>query len=212
MNRSRVLALAVGAGLLSGATAVGAVNITQGASAPTYANTLTFDEVGGPTGASVPGGSWASVGISELIAGVGPGTVAQVNTNPGFGWAGSGNVFYAPFGVFLTFSQDVNAFSVRYWDSSGPASFFGGGAAIVVFNNGVEVASHFINNPAYGGVGQEYFDITGDGGSSFDEVRMLGFGFFPEAIADNLSWNTVPSPGSAGALALGCAAMARRRR
>lgn len=211
MTLSRLSLVATACAAAGAAGASAAVTITQGASAPTYTNTLTFDEPGGPTG-TLPGNTWAGLGLSELVAGVGPGTVAQVNTNPGFGWLGTGNVFIAPFGAFLTSSQDLTAFSVRYWDSSGPATFSGGGAAVVVFNDGVEVASLFITNPAFGGVGQSAFNIVADGGSVFDEVRMLGFGFPADGYIDDLSWNTIPSPGAAGLLALGCAAMTRRRR
>lgn len=210
MTRFPALA-AAGVLALSASIASAAVTITQGASAPTHSTTLTFDEVGGPTG-TAPANSWASIGIADLVGGAGPGFVSQANLQPGFAWLGTGNVFYGAFGVFLTFSQDVSAFSARYWDTSGPASAFGGGAAVVALNDGVEVAFHFVTNPAFGGVGQDSFNIVADGGSTFDEVRMLGFGFPADAYVDNLSWTTIPSPGAAGLFGLAAMAMTRRRR
>jgi hypothetical protein len=187
------------------------VSVSSGVSAPTYSNTLNFDEVGGPTG-SVAGNAWAGLGVSSLIGGSGDVFVGALGTNPGWEWLGSSNVVYAPWGIFSTFSQPLTAFSCQYWDSSGPATFMGGGALVVALNGGVEVGSVFLDEPAYGGIGNEWINITTTGGSTFDEVRLVGFGFFPEAYADNFSWNTVPAPSAAGVLAVGGLLASRRRR
>lgn len=197
---------------LSGSTALGAVTVSNVAAAPTYSTTLTFDEVGGPTGSNVPATAWSALGISSFVSGSGTNAVSTVNTNPGFGWLGTGNVFWGPFGVFINFDTDLTEFSAQYWDSSGPATFMGGGAIAVAFNDGVEVASFFLTNPAYAGAGMTGINITTDGGSVFDEVRMLGFGFFPEAYVDNLSWNAVPAPASAMVAGLALIGAGRRRR
>ncbi|MCK6478008.1 MAG: hypothetical protein L6Q35_14385 [Phycisphaerales bacterium] len=203
------LAVGMVLGLTSAAQA--AVTVTQGASAPTYATTLNFDEVGGPTG-EVMGSEWSAIGLSSLIGGAGVQVVNQFNTGPGMFWLGEGNAFGAPWGAFMTFSNDLTAFSCQYWDTSGPATMMGGGAIVVALSNGVEVGSLFITDPAWGGVGDTWVNIVADGGSTFDEIRLVGFGFFPEAYADNMSWDAVPAPAGAALLGLGGLAMARRRR
>lgn len=197
---------------LVAASAPAAVTVSKGASAPSYGTALNFDEVGGPTGFNVPANSWSGLGITSIVSGEGSNLVGQVNTNPGFGWLGTGNVFAGPFGVYINFGSDINAFSTQYWDASGPADFMGGGAIVVAFNDGAEVGSLFIDNPAYGGVGDTWINIVGDGGSVFDEVRLVGFGFTPDAYVDNLSWNKIPAPTTAGGLALAGVAGLRRRR
>jgi len=204
--------LAACAAGLTGVSALGAVTVSNVAAAPTYSTTLTFDEVGGPTGSNVASNAWAGIGISSIVSGEGSNTVGTLNTNPGFGWLGTGNVFAGPFGVFINFDSDLTEFSAEYWDSSGPATFNGGGAIVVAVNDGVEVGTFFITNPAYAGTGLVGINITTDGGSVFDEVRFVGFGFFPEAFVDNLSWNAVPAPASAMVAGLALVAAGRRRR
>jgi uncharacterized protein (TIGR03382 family) len=112
----------------------------------------------------------------------------------------------------MQFGADVTEFSAQYWDSSGPAVGFGGGAAVVALNDGVELGFVFLTNPAFGGVGDTWIHITTDGGMVFDEVRFVGFGFFPEAYVDNISWNAVPAPASVMVAGLALAAAGRRRR
>ena len=204
--------LILGVAGLSGSAALGAVTIAQQSTAPTYSTTLNFDEAGGPTGLNVPANSWSGIGLSSITSGEGSNAVTQVNTNPGFDWLGDGNVFYGPFGVFMQFGEDLTEFSAQYWDSSGPAVGFGGGAAVVALNDGVELGFAFLTNPAFGGVGDTWIHITTDGGMVFDEVRFVGFGFFPEAYVDNLSWNAVPAPASVMVAGLALAAAGRRRR
>jgi hypothetical protein len=80
-----------------------------------------------------------------------------------------------------------------------------------MFDDGVEVASSFVT-PAWGGIGDTWFDITADGGDVFDEVRILGWGFSPTTYADNLSWDVVPGPGSLALLAVAGLVSRRRRR
>ncbi len=205
----------IASALLAGLAAVPAtatITITQGSSAPTYSSTLNFDEPGAPTGANVAGNAFAAFGMAELISGEGSNFVGDVSAIPGLGWVGSSNVFVGPFGVFMMLDTDVTEFSMQFWDNSGPASGFGGGAAIAVFNDGNEVGSFFIQNPAYGGFGDSWINIVATDGMVFDEVRGLGFGFGPESIIDNLSWNAVPTPGAAALLALGGLTGLRRRR
>jgi MYXO-CTERM domain-containing protein len=209
---SKLLTASVLVALAAAVPATAAINITQGSSAPTYSTTLNFDEPGAPTGANVAGNAFAAFGMSELISGEGSNFVGDVSGIPGYGWVGSSNVFVGPFGVFMMLDTDVTAFSMQFFDNSGPSTGFAGGAIIAVFNNGDEVGSYFIENPAYGGFGDSWFDIVATDGMVFDEVRALGFGFGPESIVDNLSWNAVPTPGAAALLALGGLTGLRRRR
>jgi hypothetical protein len=149
--------------------------------------TLNFDEPGGPVGV-VPTDSWAALGLVEMQAGDGVPQVGDWDAANG-GWGlGDGLSFFGNFGVFMTFDSDLAAISFEVWDPSGPPGPFGGGLAIFLFDDGVEVASGFFT-PAWGGIGDSWYDITVDGGDAFDEVRVLGFGFFPTTYMDNISWD-----------------------
>lgn len=194
---------------LAAGTSMATITVSQAASGTTYGTTLNFDEPGGPTGGGIAGNSWAGIGVTELIAGVGPGGVGDVSAfNP---WINSGNAFEGAFGVFMTFDSDLTNFNGQFWDPSGPPSPFGGGMGIFVFNDGVEVANNFVE-PAWGGLGDTWIDITADGGMVFDEIRVLGFGFGPITYMDNASWNAVPTPGALALLGFAGVATSRRRR
>ena len=110
-----------------------------------------------------------------------------------------------------TFDNDLDGFSSRVWDPSGAPSPFGGGFGVFVFDDGVEVGSYF-GTPAWGGLGDEWINVTATGGMKFDEVRILGFGFGPTTLVDDLSWNVVPAPASVGLLGLAAIGGMRRRR
>ncbi len=188
--------------------------------APTYSNTLNFDEQGGPTGIVDPG-SWSSLGITEFQAGDG---VPQVDNWDGIfggggGWLGTDNSFFGNFGVFITFDSDLTEFSSQVWDPSGPPDFSGGGLGVFLFDDGNIIYDAFVEGlvePAWGGIGNDWLDITTSGGTVFDEVRILGFGFTPTTFVDNLSWNkgsAIPEPGSTLLMALaGMALLVRRRK
>ena len=209
MKRYAILLTGVICAALS-APVFGSVIITQGASAPTYGTTLNFDEPGTPTGV-VPTNTWsASHGITELQAGDLNPVVDDFTTTVG-PWVGTGNSFYGNFGVFITYANNLTEFSAQVWDPSGPPSPFGGGLGVFVFNEGVEVANYF-GEPAWGGIGDDWFNITTDAGSEFDEVRILGYGFNPTTFADNLSWNVVPEPASLALFGIAAAAGMLRRR
>lgn len=182
------------------------VTITRGNSAPQYGTLVTFDEAGGPVGENPPNDAWAARGISFLGSGEGSRFVGPVTSITGT----TDNVFYGPFGVFMNFSSDLTAASLQYWDTSPPSGPFGGGVAVVVLNDGVEVASLF-GNGVTGTPTNSWFNIVATDGMVFDEIRCVGFGFFPEACVDNISF--VPAPGSLALIGLGgLAAMRRRRR
>jgi hypothetical protein len=67
---------------------------------------------------------------------------------------------------------------------------------VVLLNDGVEVSFNIVD-PAFGGAGDSWFNITTDGGDVFDEVRFVGAGFAgPLTIMGQASWNVVPAPGA----------------
>lgn len=204
--------------LMTGAAVVLAAGVAQAdfvvtqseAPAPTYATTLNFDEAGGPVGEIAPD-SFAALGLSYIQSGEGTTIVGDNDAWAGWG-LGQGNSFYGPYGVFMNFSAGLTNFSAQIWDPSGPPSLFGGGLAVVLFRDGVEVGASYEHTPAWGGLGDTWFDISATNGDTFDEVRILGFGFFPTTVMDNASWNMVPAPGAGSVALLGLAVAGRRRR
>jgi hypothetical protein len=208
MKNASWIAMSVMAAIAASASAD--ITIAHGNSAGSYATTLNFDEVGGPTGIVDPA-SWAGIGITSLQAGDGQPIVDDNDAFNG-GWGlGDGLSFFGNFGVFINFDSDLTEFSTQVWDPSGPPSLFGGGLGVFVFNDGVEIANNFDITPAWGGVGDTWLDITTSGGMVFDEVRILGFGFDPRTYVDNMSWNAVPAPGSLALLSVGLFGIRRRR-
>lgn len=212
MMRSILIGAAASVALAGAASA--AVTVTYSSTvAPTYENTLNFDEVGGPTGL-VAGNAFASRGISLMEDGTNGAPFIAPGTAVG-PWLGTGNLwggqFGNPFGAYLYFDSNVTHLSAQYWDSSGPGSFFGGGAIVAAFDHGVEMASFYIQNPTYSASGPTWIDIVSTGGMSFNEVRFASLGFGGAAFVDNLSW-TVPAPSSAALLGLGGLTLTRRRR
>jgi hypothetical protein len=210
MTISRILTCPVFAIGVLAAQAPASITITQGASAPTYSgHHLNFDEPGTPTGVVSPD-TWAvSHGITELQAGDGVPVVDNFTAD--LPWVGSGNSFFGNFGVFMSFSQGVTEMSFQAWDPSGPPSPFGGGFAVLIVDADENILASYSGEPAWGGIGDSWINITADGGDTFDDVRVLGFGFFPTTYVDDLSWNTIPEPTSAALLALGALAVVRRR-
>jgi len=200
-----LLALTVIAG-----SAAADITVTQGSTGTTYGTTLNFDEAGGPTGPGIANNAWAGVGLSDMAAGDGNNFVGDNATL--FGpWIGTGNSFFGNFGILMTFDSDLSNFSGQFWDPSGAPGPQGGGLGVFIFNDGTEIANSFVT-PSWGGVGDEWIDISAGGGMVFDEIRVLGFGFDPTTFADNLSWNAVPTPSSMALLGLGGLVATRRRR
>ncbi|MBS0189880.1 MAG: hypothetical protein U0573_13130 [Phycisphaerales bacterium] len=214
MSKTTVSALALLAAAGLGSSANAAFTMTQqSAPAPTYSTVLNFDAPGSPTG-TVASNSWLSLGVESLFSGVDSSSIdiVPVSSNPGFGWLGSGNTAVGPFGVYMKFTGQVSSLSAQYWDDSGPGSFFGGGAGVILYKNGVQVDFLSILSPAYSPTGKSWINIVGSGGSTFDEVDFVGFGFSPTAYVDNISWNSVPAPSAAALLALSGLVAGRRRR
>lgn len=209
-TKSKIVTIA-GIAMAAGAASAQITITQQNAAAPTYSTTLNFDEVGTATGANSTD-AWAGLGLAIADSGAGNGfNVGDWDGALG-GWGlGSGNSALVEFGMFSTWDSDLSEFSVQVWDPSGAPSPFGGGLGVFVFNDGVEVAGGTYS-PAFGGLGDSWFNITSAGGAAFDEVRILGFGFDPSTFVDNLSWNAVPSPASAALLGMGGLVATRRRR
>jgi hypothetical protein len=210
MNRTIALGALAASGMLA-AHANAAYTITQSAgAAPTYDITLNFDEPGTPTGI-VPDTTWLAGWDLLLQSGDGQDFVGDATGVPGQSWLGTGNSFTGAYGVFMTFGSEITEFSAQFWDPSGPPTFFGGGMAVILFNDGVDVAFEFYT-PAWGGVGDTWYNCVATDGMVFDEIRVLGFGFFPTTYMDNASWNKVPAPGAAALLGVAGLAGLRRRR
>jgi hypothetical protein len=209
--------IAAAAALMTAGTTSAGYTIAQGDSAPTYGTTLNFDEPGGPTGV-VSTDAWLSLGIASLQAGD---LVPQVDNwdatfGGGGGWLGGGtNSFYGNFGVLINFDSDITELSLQAWDPSGPPAGPFGGLNLALYDDGLLVAEiGFLSpaTPAWGGVGDSWFNITTDGGSLFDEVRVFGLGFTPTTFVDDLSWNAIPAPGALALLGLaGVCGRGRRR-
>lgn len=211
MNRTQLTTL-LGLGLAASASLAG-VDISVGASAPTYGTTLNFDEPGGPTGEFIPNDAWSGIGISAITAFDGNNIVNNLSSTPGYGWLPDNNVFVGNFGVAFEFENDVTEFSAQVWDNAGPADFISGGMIAVAERDGVEVGSFFWEFPVFGPGGDNWFNFTTSGGDSFDRVAFVGFAFVsPVTIVDNISFNTVPVPGTATLLGCGLLAASRRRR
>ncbi len=212
MNKSWTIEAAIIVALMGAGTAANAAyTITQGASGTTYGTTLDFDEVGGPIGSGIANNAWAGIGLADMAAGDGNNFVGDNAAIFSAPWIGSGLSFYGNFGVFMQFDSDLTNFSGQFWDPSGAPSPFGGGMSVFVFDEGVQVASLSVT-PSWGGVGDEWIDISSSGGMVFDEIRVLGFGNDPSTYMDNASWNGVPTPSSMALLGLGGFAATRRRR
>lgn len=209
MARLSLVLAGLGLAAITG-SAGAAVTVSLGASAPTYTDrTLNFDEPGTPTGI-VSKNTWlASHGI---VVDAGDGQPVVDALQPLYGaWAGTGNSFFGNFGIFMEFTTDSTGFSMQVWDPSGAPSPFGGGMGVFVFKDGTEIASNFFT-PAWGGVGDTWLGVAASPGETFDEVRVLGFGFGPTTLGDNLSWDVVPAPSTAALLGLAGLVGGRRRR
>ena len=210
MRRQTTTAAAMAIAAIVGSPALGGYTITQGSSANIYTDfTLNFDEPGTPTGI-VSTTEWLGSHNITMDAGDGVPQVDNWNVAHLAPWLPDNNSFYGNFGVFMTFEGDLVSMSLEAWDPAGPPTPFGGGMGVFLFSDGVEVASAFVT-PAWGGIGDTWFDLTTDGGDTFDEVRILGFGFPSTTYVDNMSWN-LPAPGSFALLALAGAVGRRRSR
>ncbi len=213
MNRSLVSSIVAAATLTAGANA--AITITYSTTvAPTYENLITFDEPTTPAGPN-PTNQFASMGITMQT---GNGDGPFVAPGAAFGTAlGADNLWVgAAFGAFMNFDTPITNFSAQWFDTSGPASFFGGGAAIVALLDGDENNAQvfFVNNPTGNNntTGPSWVNIVATDGMVFNEVRLVGFSNpFPEGYVDDVSW-TVPAPSALALLGMGGLVATRRRR
>jgi hypothetical protein len=194
-------------------SATASVTITQGASGPTYSDfSLNFDEAGTVVG-PVSESHWDASHQITLNAGDHAPSIQNLEATPGFEWAGDENVFYGGYGVFLNFANDIESFSAQIWDNAGPPSPFGTGGMIVEIRHQGKVVGFDLVAPTFGpGDAGTWFDIVGDNGAVFDEIRFVGQGFGGlVTYMDNATWN-VPAPSAIAVLAIGGLASSRRRR
>lgn len=211
----KVIAMIAAGAAMSGAQAVAQVTITQGNSAPSYATTLNFDEPGGPVSnpifSSLPNTSWQGTHGIILDSQDSVQRVGVYGAATGNPWLPANNTFMGGFGMNVTFDQGVTEFSLQHWDNSGPGGPFGGGFRIDIYDGAAAVGSLF-GTPAWGSNDNSWIDLVAGAGTSFDRVEISGFGSSPMVFADNMSWNTVPAPGSLALMGLGGLIATRRRR
>lgn len=189
--------------------------------APTYANTLNFDEAPLPANAGtqtpIASNAYASRGVTSITSN--GGVIVNNGNVPGWTFFPAGNQATASSYIAVQFAYDITSFSAQFWESAPNSGFNGGGARIDLYDNGTVVGSHFITNPFWQGnlnviaTLPTWFNAVATGGVVFDRVEFLGFGnpFGSDTAAiDNLSW--VPSPGAAALLGMGGLFAGRRRR
>lgn len=219
------VAIVAQAGLLASTASAQYTWTGSVAPAPTYSNTLNFDEAPLPAGAPgvVASNAYVSRGVSAMNW-IGGGGVLVNSGNTVFGttFMPTNNQAVSNAYIEFYFAQDVNQFSAQFWDSAPNASPTGsGGARIDLYNNGVMVNNFFISNPFWtsnigvAGTLPTWFNVVTAPGVVFDQVVFNGFGlnFGDDNLAvDNLSWNTVPTPGAAALLGMGGLFAGRRRR
>jgi len=211
-NDWKITVTALGALAVVAMPTVAGVTITQqNGPAPTYDTLLTFDEPGTPTGLVASNYWQGSHGLTSLTDGVnGAAVVGDVSgANP---WINSGNATEGFFGIYLTFDEEVTAMSFQCWDPSGAPDFFGNGLTIWLtdINDNVVDALQFTG--AWGGLGDSWFNITTDSGTTFQKVILTNNSFNPVTYADNISWTTVPAPGSFALIAVAGLIGRKRRR
>lgn len=195
----------IGLGAVFASTASAGVVVTQqAAAAPTYGNVADFDLFTAPAEAAP--NTWAASGLASFTDGGNP-FVPIVNVNGVYPWVPNSNVVSGfSFGLFMTFDPGVvTEASFQIWSSAGAPGPFSG---LYIYVNDQLAASV---NPSWGGVGDTWYDVTTNGGSTINSVAIIAGGFgFPELFLDNLSWN-VPTPGAIALLMLGGLTGRRRR-
>lgn len=203
----------IGATLTLATPALADYIVTQsGSPAPTYSQSITFDEPGTPTGV-VPSNHYEPLGLTM-------GSGADVNSfgigdaSGIFPWVGTGNVASGSFGLFLEFGPGATAVSFQGWGDAGSPGPFGGGFWVWVLDSEGNVLSNFdVFTPAWGGSGDTWYTVTATGG---DEIEYLlinnNSNIGSETFIDNLSWQPVPAPGAIALIGVAGLVVGRRRR
>ena len=191
--------------------AMGGYNVVNGPTAPQYGTLVTWDEGIAPTGTLLNGDEYLPTHGITFNTGAGDGGVIDDWDTAYGGWGlGTDLTHWGNFGTHIQYNQDITESSLQIWNN-GTDPFFGG-ISIFIFNDGVELTSFFFI-PAWGGFGDSWYNITADGGDTFDEIRIVDWDFASVGVfTDNISWTaTVPSPGALALLAL-AGLVSRRRR
>lgn len=207
----KTMLLTASAALAVATAAHAGYTFTQSAAqTPTYGTQLNFDAPGTPTGV-VNANYWqADYGLS-IFTGADVTSSFIGNFNSSFPWLPNNNACAGAFGIYLSFDQAVTNLSFQAWSNAGPPTFMGGGLRVLLLDSNFDVIDGNIYTPAWGGVGNSWFNISATGTSTFSFVLIEGNSSTAETIIDNLSWNTVPAPGAAALLVLGLAGSRRRR-
>jgi hypothetical protein len=210
-NCSLVAGLAIAASLCIATSAPAAYTITQsGPAAPSYSKLITFDEPGTPTGV-VAKDWWANnLGLGVTIEDAVNANAVAIS-DPADAWLGSGNVAGGIFGIYqIVFTGNASSMSFQAWDSSGSPNPFGAGLRIVLLDaNNNQLANQAFTG-AWGGVGNTWFNVTTTNGDSFNKIAIFNNTSFNPTYIDNVSWNSVPSPGALALFSL--AGLVRRGR
>lgn len=199
---------------LATSSAFGAYTITQGTSAPTYGTTITFDEPGVPVGENIdPFTYYADDGIT-FSSGAGFVMVSDYDATEFIaGGNGDGNQIGTGFSLVMLFEDGATEASWQGWAPGSPNPPFGG-INVFLLNDGEQVGDYSGSSP-FGGVGDEWFNVTTSDGDTFDEIRFFNGAFNSfNTYADNVSFNVVPEPSSlvlCGLASLVGLALRRRR-
>ncbi|MBX3373845.1 MAG: hypothetical protein KF817_08415 [Phycisphaeraceae bacterium] len=180
--------------------------------APQYANLVTFDEPGTPTG-WVPFGLYQSVGFN-MASTDDPSGFNIGDVSDAFPWLGTGNVAYASSGLLLRFHHGgARRVSFQGWGDAGPAGPFGGFLVWILDEEGNVLSEYDTFTPAWDGLGNTWYNIAAYGSARVQYLLISNKGDEAgDTYIDNLSWSLVPAPGAFALFAVAGLARARRRR
>lgn len=204
---------AIGAALVLSAPASAGYNVTQTAApAPAYSTLINFESA--PAGAN-PSNTYSGLGLS-MYSGVDPSGFGVADGNGIWPWlpASNGNVAAGNFGLFLDFAPGATSVSFQAWGDAGAPSMFGGGIWVWVLDGQGNVISNAdVFTPAWGGIGNTWYNVTTTGGSTIEHLLISNnSNIGSETIIDNLSWTPAPAPGAFALLGVAGLVGGRRRR
>ena len=195
--------------------ALGDYTVTQtNTSSATYTDhSINFDEAGVPVGVAMDPFDFyqASDGIS-FSSGSGFLVAEDWDALEGIdGGDGDGNQLNGGFSVRMLFDEAISELSFQGWANGSPSPPFGG-INVLLFLDGAQVGG-YTGTAAFGGIGDEWFNVVATGGDTFDEVRFFNGAFSSfNSYVDNITFNDVPAPGAVALLGLAGLCGSRRRR
>ena len=214
MRTKTLMTAALAATALTSMAAAEIVVTQTPESGPVYTDhSIDFNEPGVPVGVPMDPFTFyqASDGIS-FGSGNGFTMVEDWDTLEGIaGGEGMGNQLAGGFSVRMMFDTPINEISWQGWADGNPAPPFGG-INVILKRDGAELA-FYSGVAAFGGIGDEWFNVTSSGDSeAFDEIVFFNGAFSSfTSYVDTISWsNPVPAPGAMALL--GIAGLIGRRR